>query len=47
MGGGFENFNWLAAFVVQIPLFTTVYKFNRRAIGPIKFVIQIPIFVAI
>ena len=47
VGGGFENFNWLAAFVVQIPLFVAIWIFNRRAIGPMTIVVQPPMFVAI
>ena len=45
VGGGFENFNWLAVFVVQIPIFGAICIFKRRAIDPMKFAVQIPMFV--
>ena len=44
VGGSFENFNWLAEFVVQIPFFVACCIFNRRTIGPMKITEQIPIF---
>ena len=47
VGGGFENFNWLADVAVQPPLFVAICPFNRRAIGPMTYVIQPPKFVAI
>ena len=47
VGGGFENFNWLVAFVVQKPSFVAICTNNRRTIGPMKFAIQIPSFGAV
>ena len=47
VGGGFENFNWLAEFAVQIPIFAAICIFTCRAVGPMKFAIQIPSFAAI
>ena len=47
VSGSFENFNWLAAFVVQPPLFVAICIFNRRAIDPMTIVVQPPMFVAI
>ena len=48
VGGGFENFNWLAEFAVQIPIFAAIYYiFTCRAIGPMKFAVQQPFFAAI
>ena len=47
VGGGFENFNWLAEFAVQIPRIVSICMFNRRAIDPMKFVVQPPSFGAI
>ena len=47
VSGSFENFNWLAAFVVQPPLFDAICIFNRRAIDPMTIVVQIPKFGAV
>ena len=47
VSGSFENFNWLAAFVVQPPRFVAICIFTCRAIDPMTFAIQIPMFVAI
>ena len=44
VGGGFENFNWLADTVVQPPFFAAICIFNRRAIDPMKFAVQTPLF---
>ena len=47
VGGGFENFNWLADTVVQPPFFAAICIFNRRAIDPMIFAMQQPMFFAI
>ena len=47
VGGGFENFNWLAEVAVQIPIFGAIWTFNCRAIDPMKFAVQPPFFGAI
>ena len=47
VGGGFENINWFAVFVVQIPSIVSICMFNRRAIDPMKIAVQIPLFGAV
>jgi len=47
VGGGFENFNWLAEFVVQIPRIVAIWIFICRAIDPMIFAVQAPLFGAI
>ena len=47
VGGGFENFNWLAEFVVQIPRIVAIWFFICRAIDPMTYTVQKPLFVAI
>ena len=47
VGGSFENLNWFAEFVVQIPIFVAICILNRRTIDPMLFAIQPPKFAAI
>ena len=45
VGGSFENLNWLAAFAIQPPSFGAICLFTCGAIDPMKFAVQIPMFV--
>ena len=47
VGGGFENFNWLAAGIGQIPSFVAICTNNRRTIDPMTFAVQPPLFITI